>query len=155
MPTLARKVQIAFDWLWQLFFPRDIVQLNLWQTERLNHAHYEAGQWVFHRGDPGDKFYLIERGRAGVSLDDDAPPIRVLAEGEHFGEGALLSGSARTASIKAESPLDVLVLGQEAFGQLVHHSAVLKTAMEQLWAQRARQMPADAGAAVVGDGVGG
>ena len=24
MPSLARKIQIAFDWLWQLFFPRDI-----------------------------------------------------------------------------------------------------------------------------------
>src|SRR5439155_9126325 len=23
MPTVARKIQIAFDWLWQLFFPRD------------------------------------------------------------------------------------------------------------------------------------
>jgi NADH dehydrogenase len=28
MPTLARKVQVAFDWLWDLFFARDIVQLN-------------------------------------------------------------------------------------------------------------------------------
>src|SRR5947209_1557012 len=66
MPTFARKFQIAFDWLWQLFFPRDIVQLNLWQTERLNHAHYEAGQYVFHKGEPGDKFYVIEAGKAGV-----------------------------------------------------------------------------------------
>ncbi|HYT88580.1 MAG TPA: NAD(P)/FAD-dependent oxidoreductase, partial [Gemmataceae bacterium] len=47
MPTLARKIQIAFDWAWQLFFPRDIVQLNLSQTERLGRAHYEAGQYIF------------------------------------------------------------------------------------------------------------
>jgi NADH dehydrogenase len=138
MPTLARKVQIAFDWLWQIFFPRDIVQLNLWQTERLNHAHYEAGQYVFRRGDPGDKFYLIETGRAGVYLDESAPPVAVLKEGDHFGEGALLSGAARSASIKAEEPLDVLVLGQQSFAQLTHHCRVLKAAMEGIWRQRLR-----------------
>ena len=42
MPTLARKVQIAFDWLWQMFFPRDIVELNLWQTERRYAALFTA-----------------------------------------------------------------------------------------------------------------
>ena len=25
-PTLARKVQVAFDWAWEMFFPRDVVQ---------------------------------------------------------------------------------------------------------------------------------
>lgn len=136
MPTLARKVQIAFDWLWQLFFPRDIVQLNLWQTERLNHAHYEAGQFVFHKGDPGDKFYLIEKGRAGVYYEETAAPIAVLGEGDHFGEGALLSGCARTASIRAEGALDVLILGNESFQQIMHHSAVIKAAMDRTWSQR-------------------
>ena len=28
MPTLARQIQIAFDWGWQLLFPRDIAQIN-------------------------------------------------------------------------------------------------------------------------------
>ena len=28
MPTLARKVQIAFDWAWELVFARDIVELS-------------------------------------------------------------------------------------------------------------------------------
>jgi len=160
MPTLARKVQIAFDWGWQIFFPRDIVQLNLWQTERLNHAHYEAGQFVFHRGDPGDKFYLIEKGTAGVYLDEAGPPVAVLKDGDHFGEGALLSGAARSASIRAEEPLDLLVVGQESFAQLTHHCAVLRVAMEGVWKQRAEVvtaiesgvMPAAAGVAGERDG---
>jgi NADH:ubiquinone reductase (H+-translocating) len=155
MPTLARKVQIAFDWLWQVFFPRDIVQLNLWQTERLNHAHYEAGQFVFHRGDPGDKFYLIEKGKAGVYLDDAAAPTSLMKEGDHFGEGALLSGSPRTASIRAEEPLDLLVLSQESFVQLTHHCRVLRSVMEREWQrreQRDRSPKAPAGVAAAGEG---
>jgi NADH:ubiquinone reductase (H+-translocating) len=29
MPALGRKIQIAFDWAWQLIFPRDIVELTM------------------------------------------------------------------------------------------------------------------------------
>ena len=159
MPTFARKFQIAFDWLWQLIFPRDIVQLNLWQTERLNHAHYEAGQFVFHKGDPGDKFYLIEKGKAGVYFDEAVPAAAVLGAGDHFGEGALLSGAARSASIRAEEPLDLLVLGQESFAQLTHHCSVLRKAMEGVWRHRSRghtttavEAPVGAGAAVAENG---
>jgi NADH dehydrogenase len=156
MPTLARKVQIAFDWLWQIFFPRDIVQLNLWQTERMHHAHYEAGQWVFHKGDPGDKFYVIEAGKAGVYFDEAVPPVSILGEDDHFGEGALLTGAPRSASIKAEGPLDLLVIGQDSFSQLTHHCAVLRVAMEGVWKKRAEIHPVDeaapAGVAAGGNG---
>src|SRR5207245_1101068 len=118
MPTLARKIQIAFDWAWQLIFPRDIVQLNLGQTERLGRAHFEAGQYVFHKGEPGDKFYVIEKGQAGVYLDEAAKPVAVLRPGDHFGEGALLKSAPRSASVKAEDNLDVLLVDKRSFGQL-------------------------------------
>jgi NADH dehydrogenase len=131
MPTLARKIQIAFDWAWQLFFARDIVKLDLTQTERLGRAHYEAGQYVFHKGDPGRKFYMIERGRAGVYLDESAPAVAVLEQGDHFGEGALLRGTRRSASVRAEEPLDVLVLGQASFGQLAQHFEALRGQIER------------------------
>ena len=34
MPSLARRLQIAFDWLWDLFFPRDIVEISTLRTGR-------------------------------------------------------------------------------------------------------------------------
>ncbi|MCH2171422.1 NAD(P)/FAD-dependent oxidoreductase [Myxococcota bacterium] len=39
MPTLARKVQIAVDWLWGLCFPRDIVELSMEQTRDIEAKH--------------------------------------------------------------------------------------------------------------------
>ena len=39
MPTLARKVQIAVDWSWNLFFPRDIVELSMDQTRDIEEKH--------------------------------------------------------------------------------------------------------------------
>jgi NADH dehydrogenase len=131
MPTLARKIQIAFDWAWQLFFPRDIAELSLRPTERLGRAHYEAGQYVFHQGDVGQRFYIIERGRAGVYLDESAPPVATLGAGAHFGEGALLRNVRRSASVKAEEPLDVLVMNQASFAELTEHLEALRAPLER------------------------
>ena len=132
MPSLARKVQIAFDWAWQLFFPRDLVELSLGQTERLGRAHFEAGQTVFRRGEPGDKFYVIERGTAQVFLQDGCPAVDELKAGEHFGEGSLLHEGHRSATVKAGADgLDVLLVGRESFGKLTKHLAVLRTALER------------------------
>jgi NADH dehydrogenase len=131
MPSLARKVQIAFDWAWQLFFARDIVQLTVQQTERLSHAHFDPGQFVFHKGDPGEKFYVIERGRVGVYLDESAAAVTGLGPGDHFGEGALLQHAPRSASIKAEEPLDVWVINRSSFAMLTRHLEALRTSLQR------------------------
>jgi NADH dehydrogenase len=131
MPSLARKVQIAFDWAWQLIFPRDIVQLTVQQTERLSHAHFDAGQFVFHRGDAGDKFYVIERGQAAVYLDEAAPSVTTLGPGDHFGEGALLRNAPRSASIKAAEPLDVWVINRSSFATLTGHLEALRRSLHR------------------------
>ena len=39
MPSLARKVQIAVDWTWAMFFPRDIVELSTDQTRDIEAKH--------------------------------------------------------------------------------------------------------------------
>jgi NADH dehydrogenase len=131
MPSLARKIQIAFDWGWQLIFPRDIVQLSVGQTERFGRAHFEAGQWVFHKGDPGDAFYVIERGRAGVYLDEGGAAVATLKAGDHFGEGSLLRPGGRSASVKAEERLDVLLMRRGSFDQLTRNLEVLRSALQR------------------------
>lgn len=39
MPSLARKLQIAVDWAWNLCFPRDIVELSMEQTGEVEARH--------------------------------------------------------------------------------------------------------------------
>src|SRR5262249_55266055 len=109
----------------------DIAQLTLDITERLARAHFEPGQFVFHQGEPGDKFYIIERGRAGVYLDELAAPVAMLTPGGHFGEGALLRSTTRSAAIRGEEPLDVVIVGARSFGQLAGHLEVLRSALER------------------------
>ena len=65
---------------------------------------YKQGQIIFRKGDPGQDFYIVARGEVGVysgAAPDPATRIRSLSPGEHFGELALLGGSARTATVSA------------------------------------------------------
>jgi NADH dehydrogenase len=130
MPTMARRVQIAFDWAWQLIFPRDIVQLSRRETERLPREHFQPGEFVFRKGDMGDKFYLIERGKVGVYLDDAGPAVATLGPGQFFGERALIRSEKRWASLRAEEPLDVLAIGRGPFQDLLANLAMFRSGME-------------------------
>lgn len=121
MPTLARKIQVAFDWFWDMFFPRDIVQLSFRKTRSIPRAHYEPGEYVYRQGDAAEEFYIIEKGKAGVYLQGNDKPLTILGAGKQFGVGPILASSTEPYSIKAEEPLDVLAMGRDRLLDLVDH----------------------------------
>lgn len=71
------------------------------------------GASVFEQGDEGRRFYVIEAGRAMVLQDDRT--IRSLEPGDGFGEIALIRDCARTASVRAATPLTLLALERTPF----------------------------------------
>ncbi len=72
-----------------------------------------AGEEVFHQGDHGDRFYVIEDGEAEVI--GDGRVIRVMASGDGFGEIALLHDTTRTTTIRARTPLRLCTLDRRHF----------------------------------------
>jgi signal-transduction protein with cAMP-binding, CBS, and nucleotidyltransferase domain len=75
-----------------------------------------------------------------VYLDEAAAPVAVLGAGDHFGEGALLRNARRSASLKAEEPLDVLVMNQASFAQLTQHFEALREPLERALRGRSSAM---------------
>jgi MFS family permease len=69
------------------------------------------GAEVFHEGDPGDLFWVIEGGTAVVSADGQF--IRELGPGDSFGEIALLRDVPRTATVAAGPDAELVLLGIE------------------------------------------
>jgi MFS family permease len=67
---------------------------------RLIRVELPSDARLFAAGDPGDRFYVIERGRVRV-LDGDRL-VRTMGPGEGFGEIALLRDVARTMTVEAE-----------------------------------------------------
>jgi MFS family permease len=81
----------------------------------LDRAEFAPGQTVFAQGDAGDRFYVVESGRADVVRDGRV--VNGLGRGAGFGEIALLDDRPRTATILASGnePLCVGVLQRPAF----------------------------------------
>ena len=73
---------------------------------------------IFSKGDPGDSFYAILRGRVGiVTISEEGREIllNILDEGNVFGEIAVLDGKERTASAVAMQVTDLVVVGRNEF----------------------------------------
>jgi MFS family permease len=74
----------------------------------LEPVNVSARQVVIHQGDPGDRFYVIEKGRANVI--GDGRLVTTLGPGEGFGEIALLRRVRRTATVQAATDLKLYAL---------------------------------------------
>jgi len=76
---------------------------------------YSAGETIFRQGDPGDCAYFIRKGKVSVVDEETSSNVRTLAAGEYFGEIALVTNQPRTATIRTQSSVEVVVLGKENF----------------------------------------
>ena len=145
MPSLGRKLQVGADWLFDLFIPRELAQVNLARTRSLAHVHYEPGEVIVRQGDPGDHFYLIVSGTVEVVRERSSGAQTVLAQlgpGEYFGETALLTGGRRTATVRCLTPVDVLALGRDDFASLTGAWLHLAEHLRAVSAQRVAAGPA-------------
>ena len=104
-----------------------------------------ARSLIFKRGDPGDSFWVILSGKVRVFRSDDQGVEITLSElgpGQSFGEVALLTGEARSASVETLEGTQALVLTKEQFeGVLKSHPEVSLTFIKQLsgWLKRDEQ----------------
>src|SRR5262249_40444219 len=56
-----------------------------------------AGEVLFRAGDPGDALFIVDKGRVQIKTESGSS-IAELGDGEAFGEMALFSSGARTAT---------------------------------------------------------
>ncbi len=101
---------------------------------------YRKGQAIFHEGDPGDRLYMIERGRVAIRVSTalgDVATLTVLGRDDTFGEQALLEPSGfRTASAIALEAVEVRTLQRQHFELLRRqHPSVDRVLIEALAAQ--------------------
>jgi NADH dehydrogenase len=128
LPGFYRRLRVIVDWTVSLFFPRDITTISAAKTERVAREHYEPGQAIVREGDQGDSFFTIVSGEVEVvksNGDGSETLVARLGPGTYFGEEALLTGKRRSATVKARSACDVLVLGRTDFRALADNLKLL------------------------------
>jgi NADH:quinone reductase (non-electrogenic) len=140
MPTFNRKVRILLDWVLAILFPPDLVEVRTALERGICKQHFEQGDVVFYQGDVGDNVYIIEAGECEVLQENNGATsvVATLRSGDYFGEMAVLSDASRNATIRARTPMDVLLVskadfdllktGVPAFGQVFRELATSRSA---------------------------
>ena len=83
-------------------------------------ANYPASSTIISEGDEGDLFYIIVRGRVEIlkRINDRDTRVKVLEDGDFFGEIALLSNVPRTATVRTVKPTLLISLKRSRFLEL-------------------------------------
>jgi ATP-binding cassette subfamily B protein len=98
--------------------------------------HLPEGRQVVHQGDPGDRFYVIVRGALAVTHQDDEgeeQQLRVLRDGDYFGEVALLRNVPRTATVRTLTPSTLLSLQRGQFLELLDDAPQMRDSLDRAY----------------------
>jgi putative peptide zinc metalloprotease protein len=103
-------------------------------ANHLKGEKFPAGEVIIREGEIGDKFYILERGKATVwRLDENQVEQKIdeKGPGQFFGEVALVSSAPRNATIRAETPVSTLTLDYSDFNQCVRQYINLASQVDE------------------------
>ncbi len=115
-------------------------------AEGAHERRYAAGEIIVREGDRTSSMFVIDRGRAAVTLhgqSGDGRKIAVLEPGSAFGEISLLTGEPRNATVRALAETVVIEIGKDTLAPVLESSPGLCDALETTMRER-QQHRADA-----------
>lgn len=107
-------------------------------ADRVLLERHRAGSTIVRQGDAGDKFYVIKSGTLEVRLETagETKPINTLGTGEFFGEIALMTGEARTATVVAVTDAELYSLGKDEFQRVLATSESFEAELRKVVFER-------------------
>ncbi|MBI5877773.1 MAG: ATP-binding cassette domain-containing protein [Chloroflexi bacterium] len=105
-------------------------------TRRLKTDSFEPGSIIIREGEPGERFFVVRKGRAEVVLTEpngQEITVEYLHPGQYFGGTALLTGGGHHATVRADpdSAVEIVSLDREAFAALVSESQAAQAHIAQ------------------------
>jgi small-conductance mechanosensitive channel/CRP-like cAMP-binding protein len=110
-------------------------------AEGAHDRRYAPGEVIVREGDRTSSMFVIDRGRAAVTLHGHGPDSRkiaVLEPGAAFGEASLLTGEPRSATVRALEETIVIEIGKETLAPILLEAPGLCTALEATMRERER-----------------
>ncbi len=140
LPGGARRLRVALDWIIDVFSPRDIAQIQPAKSGHLRVHHFEPGEIIINKHEIGRELFILKRGEVEVFQPAEEGKaemsVTTLARGAVFGERALIDDTPRTASVRAKTAVDVLVVSRVDFTALVCQFPVLEDYFGKLMRER-------------------
>lgn len=118
------------------------LKLLAFTSERLT---YRCGDVLFRQGEEGDAAYVILQGRAVVLVETPKGEVKVaeLAENSVVGEISIICNVARTATVRAETQLEVLRITKDNFSRLLSDFPEMTLEILRVLATRLSQTTAE------------
>lgn len=101
---------------------------------RMEQVPFRKGDVVVRQGDPGDFYYIIQKGECEVSRsapDGRQIKLALLGAGDGFGEEALISDSVRNATITMSTDGSMMRLAKDDFNELLRQPVLSQLEFEQ------------------------
>ena len=135
--NIGARVQVVPQELCDLPLLRgfdDDAVLNI-LASRFVQREFKAGDLIVESGQPAEHVFLLAHGKAsklGASKYGDQTILEVLADGDHFGDQALVESNDRWMfTVKAITPCTVLAMPQQVFEDLIKQSEALRAHVER------------------------
>ena len=119
MATTSSGVNLAEIGIFSELSKRELKSVAKLMTE----VELKEGATLTKQGEPGREFMIISNGTAKVDIDGTT--VAHLGPGDFLGELAVISGTPRTATVTATSPMVLEVLNRREFMALLDESASL------------------------------
>ncbi|MBI2709883.1 MAG: cyclic nucleotide-binding domain-containing protein [Actinobacteria bacterium] len=100
--------------------------------------HLDAGKVLVEQGETGRECYVVIEGQAAVRRG--GRKVASLGPGDTVGELALLDHGPRTATVVADTPMDVLVLSSREFAAVLDDVPAMARRLMAALAARIREL---------------
>ncbi len=102
---------------------------------------FAPGEIVVAEGEPGESVFVVTTGSVRTYVRDAEgrnAAVRVLGEGDFFGEVSLLEGSPRTATVTAAGRCELLEIDRLTLGKIAHKHPRVWSVVRSFYEKRAR-----------------
>jgi ATP-binding cassette subfamily B protein len=104
---------------------------------------FQPGREIVRQNDPGDKFYIIARGKVEVWRTEEQSGrmtrVAVLHDGDYFGEITLITGFPRTATVRTLTVCTCISLERGQFNRMLDRFPDLQRQISEVAVQRLRE----------------
>jgi small-conductance mechanosensitive channel/CRP-like cAMP-binding protein len=104
---------------------------------------FAAEETIIRQGEPGAELFVLQHGSAVVCVQQpgrEAVEVARLGPGDVVGEMSLVTGAARSATVRASTPCECLVIGHEPFRRLLAQHPDLAQRISEVLAERQAEL---------------
>ena len=101
--------QADFFWGTSQIFVNEVMKISKKES-------WEKGYFLFHKGNPANRFYILLKGRVRLSIGKAGQVVYIVSRaGEAFGWSSLIGRNSYSASAECREPVDLITFDREKF----------------------------------------